>query len=132
MSIRPGALSILIVNGLVIGSLYAGMLILAFRYLGRWGGAGLAALALTLWSAAFLTDASGRFHGAAVSLRLAMAVLIVALSVVPPLAIDRVRRRPGGTYIRQAVHGIASFYLAIVGSLAIGLIVYLTGKRGSW
>jgi hypothetical protein len=126
------AVRTLAVSGLAIGSLYAVLLVLAFRYLGRRGGALVATLAFAGWSTILLSDASGRFQGAGWSLRLAMVVLLIALSVFPALAIDRARRQSDRSYIRQAVYGLGGFFLAILGSLVVGVPILLAGKHTGW
>jgi hypothetical protein len=133
LEIPTEALTTLAINGLAIGSLYTLLLLLAFRTFGRAGAIILTLLALAGWSALFLADPSQRFRDAPASLRLAVLPLVVAVSVVPSLAIHRVRVRHGAScYVRQAVHGLAGFYLAILGSLIIGLVVLLAGKSGGW
>jgi hypothetical protein len=129
LDIPTEALTTLAISGLAIGGLYALLLLLAFRSFGPVGGVVLTLLALAGWCVLFLSDPSQRFRGAPSSLRLAVLPLIVAISVVPPLAIHRVRVRHGASrYLRQAVHGIAAFYLAIFGSLFVGLAVLLAAK----
>jgi hypothetical protein len=132
MRISTDAVTTLVVSGLAIGSLYAVLLVLAFRYLGRRGGALVVILALVGWSAVLVTDASGRFQGTGWSLRLAMVVLLIALSAFPALAVDRARRQSVGSYARQAVYGLGGFILAILGSLVVGVPILLAGKRSGW
>jgi hypothetical protein len=129
MRISSDAITTLAVSGLAIGSLYAVVLVLAFRYLGRRGGALVAILALAGWSAVLLRDASGRFRGTGWSLPLAMVVLLIALSVFPALAVDRARRQSAESYARQAVYGLGAFFLAILGSRVVGVSILLAGKR---
>jgi hypothetical protein len=124
------SITTLVLGGLVIGSLYALLLILAFRLFGRAGAGVLTVIALAAWGMTLVT--ATRFREAPSSLLLAMWLLVVTLSVVPALTVDRVRLRPGATYLRQAVYGIVAFYLAILGSLAIGLIARVAGMRGGW
>jgi hypothetical protein len=132
MKIGPDAVTTLAVSGFAIGSLYAMLLVLAFRYFGRRGGVAVAVLALAGWTAILAIDASGRFHAAGWPLRLAMAVLLIALSVIPALAVDRARRQAVTSYPRHAVYGLGGFVLAILGSLVVGVPILLAGKRLGW
>lgn len=126
------AVRTLAVSGLAIGSLYAVLLVLAFRFLGRRGGVLVAFLALAGWSAILLRDTSGRFQGTGWPLRFAMAVLLIALSVLPALAVDRAHRQSAGSYVRQAVYGVGGFFLAILGSLIVGVPILLAGGHRGW
>ena len=131
MSIDLIAVRTLAVSGLAIGSLYAVLLVLAYRYLGHWGAAVLAALALVGWSSILFNDASGRFQTAAWSLRLAMLVLIIAVSAIPALAVRRARIQAPSSYARQASYGLGGFLLAILGSLVVGVAIMLVQLQGS-
>lgn len=133
MTLPTDALVTLATSGLAIGSLYVLLVLLAFRIAGRAGGLVVSLFALVGWSTLFVMDPSGRFQGESTSLHLAVLPLIVAVSALPPLVVDRVRRRHGrGQYLRQAVHGLLGFVVAIVGSLVVGLVVLLAGKSGGW
>jgi len=133
VAVPTEALGTLASSGLLIGSLYTILLMLAFRSFGATGGIVLTLLALAGWSALLLMDPSQRFRSAPASLRLAVVPVVLALSVVPALAVHRARTHRGTShYVHQAVHGVAGFFLAIAGSLIIGLIVLLAGERGGW
>jgi len=132
MSIDLKAVHTLAAPGLAIGSLYALLLVLAYRYLGSRGAAVLATLALATWSAVLFNDASGRFQTAALSLRFAMVVLVVALSLIPALAVGWARRQAPSSYARHAIYGVGGFFLAIVGSLVIGVPMLVVGSRFGW
>jgi hypothetical protein len=133
VTVPVAALATLATSGLAIGSLYALLVLLAFRISGRAGGVAVSCLARAGWGALLLTDPSGRFRGEPTTLRLAVLPLILAVSILPPLAVHRVRIRHGPErYVRQAVHGLAAFAIAIVGSLVVGLVVLLARKSAGW
>ena len=58
-----------------------------------------------------------------------MVVLLIALSVFPAVTVDRARQQSAESYARHAVYGLGGFFLAILGSLVVGVSILLAGKR---
>jgi hypothetical protein len=117
---------------LAIGSGYSLLLVLAYRYLGGKGVTVVVTLALAAWVAVFISDASGRFHAAAWSLRVAMVVLLIALSIIPALAVQRARGQAPRSYAWHAVYGLGGFFVAILASLIVGVPILVAGIRLGW
>jgi len=128
MGISDKAVTILLVSGTLIGALYAVALVLAFRWLGPRGGILTTALALAGWASILVRDPTGRYRAASWVVQADLVVLILAMSTLPPLMIYRARNRAQGSYLRQALYGLGSFYLAILGSLGAGVVLFLVAR----
>ena len=61
-----------------------------------------------------------------------MLVLLIALSAIPALAVRRGRNQAPSSYARQAAYGLGGFFLAILGSLTVGVPILLAGMRLGW
>ncbi len=99
-------------------------LALAFRWLGLRGAILVTALALAGWLSILLADHSGRYHAAAWPVRVDLAIAILAISILPCVAVHRVQTR-SGSYLRQVVYGLGGFYIAVLGTLLVGVFLFL-------
>jgi hypothetical protein len=128
MGIRDHAVTTLLISGTLVGALYAGVLTLAFRWLGVRGGMLISALALVLWASLLVRDPGHRYRTASWILQVDLLVLILAISTLPAFVIHRVRNRAAGALLRQAAYGLGSFYLAVAGSLGVGVVLLLVAR----